>query len=128
MGGGGGEIEQVVGATNFNYFKFGSKYGKNVQREIEFDATFKCKDRLDFYPYVADAPLNMSDPTCHKFYSGNVLPDFRTNPLMHTLVIVNRVLGIHLKSDDTTTESDNGVRNHWTIHKGVLWLQMASHY
>ena len=32
-----------------------------------FDAMLKRKDRIDFYPYVADAPVDASDRTCHKF-------------------------------------------------------------
>ena len=32
-----------------------------------FDATLKCKDRIDFYPCVADTPVDTADRTCHKF-------------------------------------------------------------
>ena len=42
-----------------------SQYAKNAQRA--FDASLKCKDRIDFYPCVADAPVDTSDRTCHKF-------------------------------------------------------------
>ena len=42
-----------------------SQYGKNMRHA--FDATLKRKDRIDFYPCIADAPVDASDRTCHKF-------------------------------------------------------------
>ena len=31
------------------------------------DTMLKCKDRIDIYPCIADAPVDVSDRTCHKF-------------------------------------------------------------
>ena len=42
-----------------------SQYGKNTRRA--FDTTLKHKDRIDFYLCIADAPVDVSDRTCHKF-------------------------------------------------------------
>ncbi len=46
-------------------FKPSSQYAKNAR--CTFDATLKRKDRIDFYPCIADAPVDASDRTCHKF-------------------------------------------------------------
>ena len=40
-------------------------YDKNVWHVL--DTTLKHKDRLNFYPCIADAVLDVSDHTCHKF-------------------------------------------------------------
>ena len=53
------------------HIKLGSQYyGKNAQHA--FDVMLKRKDRFDFYPCVADAPLGTSDRTCHKFIAETV--------------------------------------------------------
>lgn len=40
---------------------------QNAQRT--FDAPLQRKDRIDFYPCIADTPADTSDSICHKFVS-----------------------------------------------------------
>lgn len=50
------------------------------------DAMLKCKNRLDFYPYVADVPLGASDRTCLKFILEKFAWIFVRNPLSECMV------------------------------------------
>ena len=61
------------------HVKPSSQYGKNARRA--FDATLKRKDRIDFYPCVADAPVDASDRTCHKFIADISFVIIVRNPL-----------------------------------------------
>ena len=47
------------------------------------DAMLKCRDRLDFYPCIADAELHVDtlDHTCHKFIVEIVFMIFNTKKL-----------------------------------------------
>ena len=56
-----------------------SQYGKNARRT--FDAMLKHEDRIDFYPCVADAPVDASERTCHKFIAEISCVIIVQNPL-----------------------------------------------
>lgn len=48
--------------------------------------TFKYKDRLDFYPCIADALLDASDCTCHRFIAEIVCMIYIQNPPQHMVM------------------------------------------
>ena len=59
--------------------RLGSQYDENARRTL--DATLKCKDRLDFYPCVADAVLGASDHAYHEVIAEIVSMIFTQKPL-----------------------------------------------
>ena len=59
--------------------RLGSQYDKNTRRAL--DAKRKCKDRLDFYPCVADTVLDASDHAYYEVIAEIVSMIFTQKPL-----------------------------------------------